>query len=219
MQDMVIKGTGNSRYLKSVEDFMTRYPNYDAFAQALVAGNLPIDLNGTNAAGITTAGTPLNKNNLLKDATAALFGLSANAVPDDVFAKVKALVDANTTLANTRAKIASGSYTGTGTYGKDNPTSLTFDFVPKFVFMTGYQKSSSVMPFFYDANSKSIYGIDVAMLTTSYKAGLGFRYGSSSGSMYSKKSDDGKTIYWYETTGAAYQTNTSGYTYYWVAIG
>lgn len=34
----------------------------------------------------TQAGTPLNKATLLKDATAALFGLTAAAVPDDVFA-------------------------------------------------------------------------------------------------------------------------------------
>lgn len=33
----------------------------------------------------TQAGTPLNKENLLRDATAAMFGLSANAAPDDVF--------------------------------------------------------------------------------------------------------------------------------------
>ena len=31
------------------------------------------------------------------------------------------------------AKIATGSYVGTGTYGASNPCSLTFDFVPRFV--------------------------------------------------------------------------------------
>ena len=30
-------------------------------------------------------------------------------------------------------KIASGSYVGTGTYGVNNPTRITFDFTPKFV--------------------------------------------------------------------------------------
>lgn len=33
----------------------------------------------------TQSGDPLNKNTLLKDATASLFGMGANAVPDDVF--------------------------------------------------------------------------------------------------------------------------------------
>ena len=37
------------------------------------------------ADGATVAGTPLNKASLLTDETAALFGLGADAVPDDVF--------------------------------------------------------------------------------------------------------------------------------------
>lgn len=36
----------------------------------------------------TQAGTPLNKATLLKDATAALYGLGTGAVPDDVFAEL-----------------------------------------------------------------------------------------------------------------------------------
>lgn len=40
----------------------------------------------TMADGATEQGTALNKANLLKDATAALFGLTEAAVPDDVFA-------------------------------------------------------------------------------------------------------------------------------------
>lgn len=39
--------------------------------------------------------------------------------------------------AVTAPKIATGSYTGTGTYGESNPNSLTFDFVPKFVIIEG----------------------------------------------------------------------------------
>lgn len=51
VQDGIIKGTGNSRYLKSVANFLSLYPNYEAFAAALIAGELPIDLNGINEAG------------------------------------------------------------------------------------------------------------------------------------------------------------------------
>lgn len=40
----------------------------------------------TRADNPTQEGTPLNKASLLKDATAALFGLGTDAVPDDVFA-------------------------------------------------------------------------------------------------------------------------------------
>ena len=82
----------------------------------------------TRADNPTQEGTPLNKNTLLKDTTAALFGLDASAVPDDVFNAVKGLLDGG-------VKIATGSYVGTGTYGSSNPNSLTFDFKPKALFI------------------------------------------------------------------------------------
>ena len=86
MQDFVPNGTGNSRYLKSVENFKTLYPTYDDFVAALAAGTLPVDFNGINMSGISQRGTALNKSNLLTDDTAALFGLDASAVPEAVFA-------------------------------------------------------------------------------------------------------------------------------------
>ena len=85
MKDSVILGTGNSRYLKSVENFKTLYPTYDDFVAALVAGTLPVDFNGINTAGFQQVGDGIGKNTLLKDATASLFGLDVNALPDDVF--------------------------------------------------------------------------------------------------------------------------------------
>lgn len=84
MKDTVIKGTGNSRYLKSVANFKSLYPTYDAFVEALVAGTLPIDFNGVNPDGMTQLGTPLSMSSLLKHTTAALFELGEEAVPDDV---------------------------------------------------------------------------------------------------------------------------------------
>lgn len=84
MTDLVIKGTGNSRYLKSVSNFLTLYPTYADFVSALVAGTLPVDFNGINSAGIQTQGTPLNKANLLTDATATKYGLGSNATVNSV---------------------------------------------------------------------------------------------------------------------------------------
>lgn len=86
MQDGIIKGTGNSRYLKSIAAFLAQYPTYEAFAAALAAGTLPVDLNGINEDGWQQLGTVLNKASLLRDSTAALYGLDADAVPDDVLA-------------------------------------------------------------------------------------------------------------------------------------
>lgn len=74
MKDMIIKGTGDSRYLKSVSNFLSLYPDYESFVAALVAGTLPIDLNGINSAGVTQEGTPLTKANLLSDTAAKLMG-------------------------------------------------------------------------------------------------------------------------------------------------
>ena len=83
MKDSIILGTGNSRYLKSVEDFKSLYPTYDDFVAALVSGTLPVDFNGINPAGFQQVGNPLGKAALLKDDTAALYGLPNTAVPDD----------------------------------------------------------------------------------------------------------------------------------------
>ena len=89
----------------------------------------------TRADNPTQEGTPLNKASLLKDATAALFGLGANAVPDDALSAIKTLIDGANANANARAKIATGSYTGAGVWGVGNENSITFDFEPKLLFV------------------------------------------------------------------------------------
>lgn len=82
MIDSVLKGTGNSRFLKSVVPAGTSWA--DALAM-LQAGTFPIDFNGINAEGFQQVGTPLNKANLLKDATAAQIGLPPSTTPDGMF--------------------------------------------------------------------------------------------------------------------------------------
>lgn len=78
MKDTVLLGSGNSRYLKSVANFLSLYPTYNDLVAALVAGTLPVDFNGVNAAGCAQVGTSLSKANLLTDATASALGLSGN---------------------------------------------------------------------------------------------------------------------------------------------
>lgn len=128
MQDMIPKGTGNSRFLKSVENFMTLYPSYESFVAALVAGTLPVDFNGVNPDGIAQSGTPLNKNTLLSDATAALLGLDPTAVPDDAFVAVGPFTLASHTWARysggnpvlTETAMTNVSFTKSGTAGFRN---------------------------------------------------------------------------------------------------
>lgn len=86
MNDGIQKNTGNSRFLRSVPNFLSQYPTYEDFAAALVAGTLPIDLNGLNSAGWTQLPTMLNKANLLSDTTAAALG-GVNT-PNEAFMKV-----------------------------------------------------------------------------------------------------------------------------------
>ena len=105
MQDGIIKGTGNSRYLKSISNFLQQYPTYQDFVAALVAGTLPIDLNGINETGWDQLGTALNKANLLSDETAALLGLPNTAVPDDAFQLVPGVGDI---VASTRLSLIEG---------------------------------------------------------------------------------------------------------------
>lgn len=85
----------------------------------------------TRADNPTQEGTPLNKASLLSDATAALLGGDSTMVPDEAFQALKSLIDDVTTLSNSKAQIATGSYTGTG----EKTVSITFPFTPKVVFV------------------------------------------------------------------------------------
>lgn len=85
MTDQIIKGTGNSRYLKSS---IASDTTWESALSQLRAGTFPIDLNGINADGIQQQGTPLNKANLLSDETARQLGLNSSATVNDAFQRV-----------------------------------------------------------------------------------------------------------------------------------
>ena len=82
-----MKGSGNSRYLKTVREALSLYPTYEDFLQAMIAGTFPVDFNGINKDGWTQQGTHLNKANLLSDTVISTLGLStgANSTPNDAF--------------------------------------------------------------------------------------------------------------------------------------
>lgn len=84
MTDGVIKGTGNSRFLKSSISADTTLTQ---LITMLRDGTFPIDLNGINAAGWTTLATALNKANLLDDTTAnkiaTAMGVTAPTTPNE----------------------------------------------------------------------------------------------------------------------------------------
>lgn len=86
MKDGIIKGDGTSRLLRA------ELPaTYEAFRAAAAAGTLPVDVL-YHAAGWSQSPTFLNKGTLLRDETAALFGLDEAGTPDAVFGKISPLL-------------------------------------------------------------------------------------------------------------------------------
>ena len=85
MENLVPLGTGNSRFMKSNISPSTPLAQ---LISMLNNGTFPYDVGTINPAGISQQGTPLNKDTLLKDATAGLYGLGSDAVPDDVLSKL-----------------------------------------------------------------------------------------------------------------------------------
>lgn len=128
------------------------------------------------------------------------------------------------------SKCVTGSYTGTGSSGSGNSNSLTFDFPPKLVALLGFiGTEGAYTPLlggesnFSETYAAHQYVIDTSTLTVDYADYRGFMYrGNSYGDNYAKKSEDGKTIYWYhgaKSGGVALQLNTSGSKYYYIALG
>ena len=114
----------------------------------------------------------------------------------------------NTALAS-RARIQTGSYVGTGTYGSSNPCSLTFDFMPQLFILFG------------KANSNANY----RNMIIAIKGGTQLAFMIGSGSNPSEAGASGltfswgsKTLNWYATS-LGYQLNASGVTYNWLAAG
>lgn len=104
------------------------------------------------------------------------------------------------------AKIATGSYVGTGTYGASKPCSLTFEFEPKALIV-------------YRVGNVPTNEYSVLMIGTSALEKV------MTGTTYSTNGYDnvitfsGNTVKWYNTYTAAMQMNYSSYTYGYIAIG
>lgn len=99
-----------------------------------------------------------------------------------------------------KARVQVVSYVGTGTYGVDNPNSLTFDFVPKCVFLQCV-----------DYGPYRTFLIRGAMYVN-----FKLSEGTSSQNHISWNS---KTVSWYSTSYVEYQYNEAGRKYIALAIG
>ncbi len=103
-----------------------------------------------------------------------------------------------------KVRIATGSYTGTGTYGKANPNTLTFGFEPKMVFIGAERQSSADCAFVF--NGQTTFS----------------RTNSGGGGDSADCSFSGNTFTWYSTSsswGSAAQMNSANVEYLYFAIG
>ena len=107
---------------------------------------------------------------------------------------------------NGSVQIATGSYVETGTYGVNNPCSLTFPFVPKLVSL-GCVSS-------------------VSTSAQSARAWVNRTAGETTGVINNNKEPErvtitwnGKTVSWWSNTSANHQLNNSTLTYCYVVIG
>lgn len=101
-------------------------------------------------------------------------------------------------------KIATGSYTGTGTYGASNPNSLTFSFKPKILMISDNPTS---YPLGMDHFGMWFAGIDLFISS-----------GTGSQGYQPIVNILGNIISWYASSDV-YQLNESGRKYHYIAIG
>lgn len=127
-------------------------------------------------------------------------------------------------LADSKTEVELLTYMGTGTYGLDNPNSLSFKRRPSFVAIYAYQYMGG--EYAADEYPTIIHSghnaVSSATFTEQYTTGSGF-FGEVDSNMDvfgGKISADGKTMYWYydafsdHIDSSAMQFNRSGTKYY-----
>lgn len=113
--------------------------NYDTEWKSLAKADItdfPLSMNPTahkSTHSVGGADALIDADIGLTPAVATALGLTGNPQVKDALNKLKTFVDTAQTTANGRAQIATGSYTGTGTFGESNPTIITSDFPIKMI--------------------------------------------------------------------------------------
>lgn len=151
------------------------------------------------------------KDKNLSSETRELYGMEEDATPDEALAVAYSILTG-------KAKIQTGSYIGTGTYGSSNPCKLEFDFTPRVLIVLGAVYSVETNGTF--TGNSVIFTSDMEALDaigSYYDSSLGYNV-STSGTLYLTFANN--AVSWYCT--AAYadlQLNSSGTTYRYIAIG
>lgn len=169
------------------------------------------------AALAATISPKLKPDNLNSAETNALYGLGADAVPDEVLSKIKKLIDGVASDIRSRKNIVLGTYNGTGEYGLDHQNSISFEEAPTIVAIYGYHRPNNPYYASMPINAREdVWIMDVTTWNTDEPTQYtGFGVGNSCG----QRSPDGKTLYWATYNGGAReQYNEAGYIYHYFAI-
>lgn len=217
MTDGVIKSTGNSRYLKSVANFIALYPTYEDFAAALIRGDLPIDLNGINPNGWSQQATPLIKANLLSDSTGSMLGVGSTGTVNSALAAIAQYKNL------WYERFYSFSYNGTHTYGQNNPKILNFPFPPEIViiYQDRIRLGSDFHPgLFLNYTMNNIYWSNSAVLVKNQTQLFIYAPSIGGGNTTDHASVvfSGNTVKIASSVSPGTQFNFSGYTYYVIGI-
>ena len=110
---------------------------------------------------------------------------------------------------NSRAKIGSTCYIGNGLYGMEHPCALTFSFAPKVIMIsTEHSNPTSGILLFQDPKESQKLNF-VSAQDGDFQVNMQDTHCGINGS----------TVNWYNSKNAASQFNSSGISYYCIAIG
>ena len=207
-----LKGVDNLATEKNITMKQFNGTDYDTLYPKTIASQIPDVYSKTDTITATTL---------------SQLGLSADKLPNDAFQQIKTLIDNVQSSADSKARFQMGSYVGTGTYGNKNPCSLTFDFVPKVVYIS--QPTSIEVQ--GDDGQYIIYSHFIQMVNAAsignglfLQRNIGQSTDTQQNSVVSCSFND-KTVSWYNLVSsniagdAILQMNNSGTTYYYIAIG
>ena len=159
-----------------------------------------------------THGNVTNDGKIGSTADLPIFTTAAGALT------AKSISDAQTLLGigTGGAQIATGSYTGTNTYGSTNPIVITASFEIKEITIVG-----DINDDLFQAAQYYLAPLPLNVVGTTYKRFIHYIFSDTPSwiaTSYIKKSADGKTVYIYDTASAINQWNAA-YPYYYVLKG
>ena len=158
------------------------------------------------------------KEKLLKDNTAQQYGKDSSAVVDDILYVLRESVIRRNgvlqTILGTKLKFLSvetGTYTGTGTYGSNNPTKITFSKIKPIIWgVICKSKGTSIRSTYVLPNIISWGSGEVPNFSL---------FDSSASTAEVDITYSEKTVSFYATGGSDYQLNLSGMVYTYYGIG